>query len=108
MAEPISTDEFELKLIEFHHGATFALQDPEVQARAIELLGLPEGSAFQFIEAVDLDLGLIHRIAEYLMETEELAADIPAGATDEDSLPLHIALRIGLFIYGWEEDNGRI
>mgnify|MGYP001171450666 CR=1 FL=1 len=99
---PLSVDEFELKLIELMHGAVFALQDPEVQARIKEMLGHPEDSTME-VDPPDLDLDRIHLISVYLMQEEELAADIPAGSTEEDCIALHIALRCGLFIYGWED-----
>ena len=101
----ISTEEFELKLFEFLHGPVFELQRPEVQATLKTFLGVAEDSELE-VEVPAIDSNLVHQIAKYLIEDEELGYDIPAGANEEEHHELAVALRCGLFIYGWEESRG--
>lgn len=101
--ESMTIDDFELRLMEHIHGVGFALQDPEVKELFKELLGVHPDDLLE-IELADLDTDLIRKVAFYIVAEEELVNNL---TEDNKADTIASALTIGLFIYGWEQYNGR-
>lgn len=61
-------DDFELLLIELLYQPTFDVQRPEVRERIVEMGGDPSAE----VPPPEIDLALVHDVAVFLIEEEEL------------------------------------
>ena len=92
--EPITTDEFTLRLAEHIQSIWFSLLDPDIQAGFKEMLGVDEDAVIAAIDPPNLDMVEVSNIARYLIEDEELGNE-----------ELTLLLTIGLFIHGYQHRN---
>lgn len=83
---------FEMALLE-------RLQRSELtDERLREEFGLPPDFPLTRVELLEIDTELIHLIAVYLIEEEELGPEFDSSEDDR-------IINIGMFIYGWEESK---